>query len=105
MESAKLVSLSAIPLELINIPAIIKKGIESNVRELSALNPTVIRKEKSGNATIPIYRAAAIKQKGTGTPTTIVNIKITISIIICIIFYPPRLLRLHFLHFFIQLDH
>jgi hypothetical protein len=54
IESAKVVNLSAIPLELINIPAMMKKGIERRVSELSALKPTVMRNEKSGNATIPM---------------------------------------------------
>jgi hypothetical protein len=53
-ESAKSVSFSAIPLELINMPAIMKKGIDKRVSEFNALKPTDMRKEKSGKATIPI---------------------------------------------------
>ena len=54
IEFAKFVRRSAIPAELIREPAIIKKGMESRVRELRPRNPTVVKKEKSGKYITPI---------------------------------------------------
>jgi hypothetical protein len=48
MELAKSVSREAIPAELIKEPAMIKKGMDKRVRELSPRKPTVVKKEKSG---------------------------------------------------------